>query len=187
MPWPYEGSSLRHVLGESPGFARQVADAFAELREPFNAVSHLIGVFLALVALVVMTTAASVHGGALGVACAVVFGTALIAAYLASALYHSLRVSGRAALALEHADRGAKLFLFIGTLAPLCLIGPGGVGGAIGWAVGGLFYALAAFAERARHSATPWRISGHNLAHVLFIAGSAAHVWAVTRHCLPIG
>jgi predicted membrane channel-forming protein YqfA (hemolysin III family) len=187
LPWPYQNSSLRHVLGDGPGVGQQIVEAFGELREPFNAVSHLVAVFLALVALVVMTTAAAVRGDGLHVACAVVFGASLVAAYLASALYHALRVSGRAAEALERADSGAKLLLLIGTLVPLCLIGPGGLAGTIAWAVGGLFYASAAVASRAGRAALPLGASGHHLAHVLIIAGSAAHVWAVTRYCLPLG
>ncbi len=187
LPWPYRTSSLRHVLGESPGMGRQLADAFGELREPFNAVTHLVGVFLALVALVIMTTAAAVNGGELHVASAVAFGSSLIIAYLASALHHSLRVPGRAAEWLSRADRASKILFLVGPLVPLCLIGPGGPIGALVWGVGGLFYAAAALAAGAPRAVLPWRASGHQLAHVLVIAGSAAHVWAVTRYCLPLG
>jgi predicted membrane channel-forming protein YqfA (hemolysin III family) len=187
LPWPYQNSRLRHVLGDSPGFGRQLAEAFGELREPFAAVSHFVGVFLALVALVVMTTAAVVHGGELQVACAVLFGASLVAAYLMSSLHHALRVSGSAARMLARADRASKLLLLIGALVPLCLLGPGGVVGAAVWAVGALFYVAGAVASRARRGVLPWRVSGHHVAHVLVIVGSAAHVWAVTRYCLPLG
>lgn len=186
LPWPYRTTSLRCVLGDEPNLGRQLADAFAELREPFNAITHLVGVFLALVAVVVMTTAAGIYGGALHVLCAAAFGGSLLVAYLASALHHSLRAAGWIEQALARADRSATYLLLAGPVVPVFLIGVGGVHGALWLTAGALFYALAAIVGRSRTSSLPWRLDGHNVAHLLVIAGSACQVWAVTRYCLPL-
>lgn len=97
------------------------------MREPFNGLSHLAGVFLSLVALSVLLVAAWGRPRPLiGVG---LFGASLIAVYLASTLYHSLRVSGPVYDWLGRFDYIAIFLLIAGTYAPLCLVTLHGAGG----------------------------------------------------------
>jgi hemolysin III len=108
------------------------------LKDPFSGLSHAAGALLAVVGLVVLIIES--QGDPLRVSSFAVYGGTLVLLYVASALYHSLRVGPRASDALYGFDRAAIFALIAGTYTPICLLGLGG-----GWGLG-LFVAVWGFA-----------------------------------------
>ena len=85
-----------------------------------NSITHGIGIFLAIAALVVMTAFAGIYGNAWHIVSVSVYGTTLILLYTASTLYHSVqqpRVKG----ILQVLDHSA-IFLIAGTYTPFTLV-----------------------------------------------------------------
>ena len=108
------------------------------LREPVSELTHLAGVLLALIALIVLLTRT---GGRLDQLVAFgIFGLSLIALYSASALYHLLPVSPAATARLRRLDHMTIFILIAGTYTPVCVLALEG-----GWRAGllGLIWTLA--------------------------------------------
>jgi hemolysin III len=108
------------------------------LREPVSGLTHLAGVLLALIALIVLLTRT---GGRVDQIVAFgIFGLSLIALYSASALYHLLPVSPAATARLRRLDHMAIFILIAGTYTPVCVLALEG-----GWRAGllGLIWTLA--------------------------------------------
>lgn len=97
------------------------------LKEPFNAVSHMIGAGIAVAALPILVLGAD---GALAVVCAAVYGTSLLAVFTMSVLFHGVR--RRASAWLFRMDQSMIYLLIAGTYTPLTLLL---VGGALGWSL----------------------------------------------------
>ena len=110
----------------------------SRLREPVSGLTHLVGVLLALIALVVLLTRAS--GRADQLVAFGIFGFSLVALYGASALYHLLPVSPSAIARLRRLDHMTIFILIAGTYTPICLLALEG-----GWRIGllGLVWTLA--------------------------------------------
>jgi hemolysin III len=108
------------------------------LREPVSGLTHLAGVLLALIALIVLLMRA---GGRVDQLVAFgIFGLSLIALYSASALYHLLPVSPAATARLRRLDHMTIFILIAGTYTPVCVLALEG-----GWRAGllGLIWTLA--------------------------------------------
>jgi hemolysin III len=108
------------------------------LREPVSGLTHLAGVLLALIALIVLLMRA---GGRVDQLVAFgIFGLSLIALYSASALYHLLPVSPAATARLRRLDHMTIFILIAGTYTPVCVLALEG-----GWRAGllGLVWTLA--------------------------------------------
>lgn len=106
------------------------------LREPISGLTHLVGVVLAVVALVVLlaaTTGRIDQFVAFGI-----FGCSLIALYSASALYHLLPVSQAAVARLRRLDHMTIFVLIAGTYTPICVLALED-----GWGLLGLVWTLA--------------------------------------------
>ena len=108
------------------------------LREPVSGLTHLAGVLLALIALIVLLTKAAYRMDQL-VAFGV-FGLSLIALYSASAMYHLMPVSPAATARLRKLDHITIFILIAGTYTPVCVLALEG-----GWRAGllGLVWTLA--------------------------------------------
>jgi hemolysin III len=108
------------------------------LREPVSGLTHLAGVLLALIGLIVLLTRAA--GRVDQLVAFGVFGLSLIAMYSASALYHLLPVSPAATARLRRLDHMTIFILIAGTYTPVCVLALEG-----GWRAGllGLIWTLA--------------------------------------------
>ena len=93
--------------------------------ERFNAITHLVGAVLALVGLIVLVVEAALHGGALRVVSASVYGASLVVLYTSSTLYHSF--SGTAKRVFQRIDHLAIYLLIAGTYTPFSLVILGGL------------------------------------------------------------
>lgn len=105
-------------------------------REPFNAISHLIGALLSIAALLAMTMKAGTEGlPTLQIVSVILFGASLISLYTASTVYHSAKGRPETIAFLRKLDHSMIFLLIAGSYAPFCLIA---LGGTIGWVVFGL-------------------------------------------------
>ncbi|WP_203334065.1 PAQR family membrane homeostasis protein TrhA [Planococcus beigongshangi] len=105
-------------------------------REPFNAISHLIGALLSITALLAMTMKAGTEGlPTLQIVSVILFGASLISLYTASTVYHSAKERPETIAFLRKLDHSMIFLLIAGSYAPFCLIA---LGGTIGWVVFGL-------------------------------------------------
>ena len=104
-----------------------------------NAITHAIGVVLALIGLAVMVTLASLHGGTRQVVSYSIYGVTLVLLYAASTVYHGIRLP-RAKRILRILDHIAIYLLIAGTYTPFALIT---LRGAWGWSLLGIIWALA--------------------------------------------
>jgi hemolysin III len=106
--------------------------------ERFNSITHLVGAALALVGLVVLVVQAALHGGALRIVSASVYGASLLFLYTSSTLYHS--VKGAAKRVFRQIDHVAIYLLIAGTYTPFTLVV---LGGRLGWWLFGAVWTLA--------------------------------------------
>jgi hemolysin III len=104
-----------------------------------NAVSHGVGLLLAVVAALVLVVAAVQRGGAAEILGASIFGATMVLMYLTSTLYHALP-RNRAKRVFRTLDHGAIFLLIAGTYTPFTL---GPLRGTWGWRLFGLVWVLA--------------------------------------------
>ena len=90
------------------------------LREPVSGLTHLVGVLLAVVALILLLVTAS--GRVDQLVAFGIFGFSLIALYAASALYHLLPLSPPAVARLRRVDHMTIFLLIAGTYTPICVL-----------------------------------------------------------------
>ena len=108
--------------------------------EVANSISHGIGFAASLAAIPILVVSAARNGDAGTIVGGAIFGSAMAVLYLASTLYHAVR-PGRAKQLLRRFDHAAIFLLIAGTYTPFTL---GVLGGAWGWSLFGIIWALAA-------------------------------------------
>lgn len=89
--------------------------------EIFNAVTHGVGVLLAIAAIPLCVVQAVTHGGGLLLAAALIYSITMVVEYLMSTLYHAIAVPAakRVFKVLDHCG----IYLYIaGCYAPYCLV-----------------------------------------------------------------
>lgn len=110
------------------------------IREPFNAISHLVGAVLSIAALLAMVIKASIEGlTTLHILSVIIFGTSLICLYTASTVYHAVKSKPETIAFLRKLDHSMIFLLIAGSYAPFCLIT---LDGTLGWIVFGLVATL---------------------------------------------
>lgn len=93
------------------------------IREPFNALSHLIGAVLSFIALLAMVIKASyAQVPPLHLASVIIFGISLIGLYAASATYHTIIAKPHVIAFFRKLDHSMIYALIAGSYAPFCLI-----------------------------------------------------------------
>lgn len=105
-----------------------------------DAVTHGLGVVLAIVGLCVLVVRAALYGDALHVVACSVFGATLVMMYTASTLYHSIPLP-RARHVLRVIDHSLIFLLIAGTYTPFTLVV---LHGPWGWSLFGFTWGLAA-------------------------------------------
>ncbi len=104
-----------------------------------NSLTHGLGVILAILALVLTIVYASLAGKSHMVVACSVYGTSMLALYLASTIYHSVRDLKWKKRFLV-ADHACIYLLIAGSYTPFAL---GPLQGAIGWTMFGIIWGLA--------------------------------------------
>jgi hemolysin III len=92
------------------------------LREPVNALTHLVGAVLSVVGLVMLIVAATQHGSARHIVAVSIFGASLVLMYCVSALYHASSLSERGLGHFQRIDHVMIYVLIAGTYTPVCLV-----------------------------------------------------------------
>lgn len=108
--------------------------------EKFNSISHLVGAVLAATGAIVLITLAARLGDPWKLVSFSIYGAMLLALYVASALYHSVR--GRAKQVLRKFDHCTIYLLIAGSYTPFALVS---LRGAWGWSLFGTVWGLALF------------------------------------------
>ncbi len=137
-----------------------------------NAVTHGLGVLLAIAGLSVLSAFAAVNGDAAHVVASVVFGSALVLCYTTSTLYHAIALQ-RARHFLRALDHSAIFLLIAGTYTPFMLVS---LGGTLGWAMLAVVWTLAAAGIGARLALRGRR---HNVVVACYVAMGWIVVFAI--------
>jgi len=106
--------------------------------ERFNSFTHLLGLILAVVGLVVLVFRAVNTGDSWKVVSFSIYGGTLVALYLSSALYHSIRGSSKQVF--QKFDHSTIYLLIAGSYTPFTLVTLRGVWG---WSLFGVVWGLA--------------------------------------------
>jgi len=108
--------------------------------ERFNSISHLVGAALAVAGAALLVVLAARLGDPWKIVSFSVYGTMLVALYVFSTLYHSVR--GRAKDVLRKFDHCSIYLLIAGSYTPFTLVS---LRGAWGWSLLGVVWGLALF------------------------------------------
>ena len=106
--------------------------------ERFNSISHLVGAGLAVTGSIVLITIAARLGDPWKIVSFSIYGAMLVALYVFSTVYHSVR--GRAKDILRKLDHCAIYMLIAGTYTPFALVS---LRGSWGWWLLGIVWSLA--------------------------------------------
>lgn len=92
------------------------------IREPGSAITHLIGMILAILSSTPLLLKAAFSYGRIAVIAMAVFMTSMILLYAASTLYHSINVSGKRLKFFRKIDHMMIFVLIAGSYTPVCLL-----------------------------------------------------------------
>lgn len=92
------------------------------IREPGSAITHFIGMMMAVFAAVPLLVKAGITSGGRCLAALSVFMASMILLYGASTVYHSVNVSGKALTLFRKVDHMMIFVLIAGSYTPVCLI-----------------------------------------------------------------
>ncbi len=115
-----------------------------KIKDPFSALSHLIGAIMSVIGSIILVYNAIQGGSIWHVLSFVIYGISLISLYTASTVYHWLPLSDEDGLIYRKIDHMMIYVLIAGTYTPICLVslrGPWGWSLLIGiWAlaIGGI-------------------------------------------------
>lgn len=96
------------------------------IREPGSAITHFIGMVLAVFAAVPLLVKAGVTSGGRSFAALAIFMASMILLYGASAMYHSVNLAGKRLRIFQKLDHMMIFVLIAGSYTPVCLIVLGG-------------------------------------------------------------
>ena len=96
------------------------------IREPGSAITHFIGMMMAVFAAVPLLVKAGISSGGKNLTAMAVFMISMILLYGASATYHSVNLTGKALRFFRKLDHMMIFVLIAGSYTPVCLIVLGG-------------------------------------------------------------
>ena len=92
------------------------------IREPGSAITHYIGMMMALIAAVPLVIKASLSQNMLCIVAMVIFIGSMVLLYGASATYHAVNLKGKALKAFKKVDHMMIFVLIAGSYTPVCLL-----------------------------------------------------------------
>lgn len=92
------------------------------IREPGSAITHYIGMMMAMVAAVPLLIKASLSQNILNIVAMLIFIGSMILLYGASATYHAVNLTGKALKAFKKVDHMMIFVLIAGSYTPVCLL-----------------------------------------------------------------
>lgn len=110
------------------------------IREPGSAITHFIGMMMAVFAAVPLLVKAGISSGGNHFAAMAVFISSMILLYGASAAYHSVNLTGKYLRVFRKLDHMMIFVLIAGSYTPVCLIV---LGGSLGYTLLSLVWGIA--------------------------------------------
>lgn len=110
------------------------------IREPGSAITHFIGMMMAVFAAVPLLVKAGISSGGSHFTAMAIFMASMILLYGASAAYHSVNLTGRTLRIFRRLDHMMIFVLIAGSYTPVCLIV---LGGDIGYTMLALVWGIA--------------------------------------------
>lgn len=102
--------------------------------ERFNYISHIVGGFIGIIALVLCVAISAWHHNIIAIATSAVYGITMILLYSMSSIYHGLK-DGMAKRVFQVLDHCAIYILIAGTYTPIALCAIKPVNSTVGWGV----------------------------------------------------
>lgn len=99
------------------------------IREPGSAITHFVGMLLAVLAAMPLLAKAGLSGSQTAVEAMMVFMGSMVLLYAASTIYHSVSVSERVLKVFRKVDHMMIFVLIAGSYTPVCMIVLGGKAG----------------------------------------------------------
>ncbi len=110
------------------------------IREPGSAITHFIGMMMAVFAAIPLLVKAGLSSGTTNLSAMAIFMASMILLYGASATYHSVNLTGKALRIFRKLDHMMIFVLIAGSYTPVCLIV---LGGSLGYALLALVWGIA--------------------------------------------
>ena len=92
------------------------------IREPGSAITHFIGMMMAVLAAMPLLAKAGMTGSTAAVAAMTIFAMSMVCLYGASALYHSVNVTGKVLKVFKKIDHMMIFVLIAGSYTPVCML-----------------------------------------------------------------
>mgnify|MGYP003365827910 CR=1 FL=1 len=115
---------------------------FAKFREPVSGLTHLFGVGISIVGLIILINYTLRLNNLAHITAFVVFGVSLILLYSASSVYHLVSASQKVIKVLRRIDHSMIYVLIAGSYTPICLIA---LRGKLGFTILTIIWCLAIF------------------------------------------
>jgi len=112
---------------------------YSPTEEKINVISHGVGFFLSIVALVFLVVRAGMYGNSMHVVSFTIFGVSLMVLYAASSLYHNA-TQPEVRKRLKIFDHASIFVLIAGTYTPFTLVT---LEGSTGWIIFGISWGIA--------------------------------------------
>ena len=113
-----------------------------KIREPVSAITHFIGMILAIIGLIILLIESTNPLKPWHILAFSIFGVSMFLTYAASTLYHWLNVPPAKIELLKKVDQAMIYLLIAATYTPICLIP---LRGPWGWSLLGIIWGLATF------------------------------------------
>ncbi|MBR3770133.1 MAG: hemolysin III family protein [Lachnospiraceae bacterium] len=92
------------------------------IREPGSAITHFIGMMMAVIAAMPLLAKAGMTGNMTAVAAMMIFAMSMVCLYGASTLYHSVNVTGKVLKVFKKIDHMMIFVLIAGSYTPVCML-----------------------------------------------------------------
>lgn len=92
------------------------------IREPGSAITHFIGMMMAVLAALPLLAKAGMTGSTVAVIAMMIFAMSMVCLYGASALYHSVNVTGKVLKVFKKIDHMMIFVLIAGSYTPVCML-----------------------------------------------------------------
>ena len=92
------------------------------IREPGSAITHYIGMMMAMIAAIPLLIKASLSQNVMSIVAMLIFIGSMILLYGASATYHAVNLTGKALKAFKKVDHMMIFVLIAGSYTPVCLL-----------------------------------------------------------------
>lgn len=121
----------------------RVLPTYTKGEEIFNMTSHIIGVVLGIVAIVLCVMMAASHGNVYGIISGAIYGTTMLILYTMSSIYHGLSPRCTGKKVLQVLDHCTIFLLIAGSYTPFALCMFRKYNEATGWTIFGLIWGMA--------------------------------------------